>query len=358
MLNILYIIAIFVLFTPNVFIKTPKQMMFYVIHSICFALFFYLTYELIQPNKEGALLNAYDIYGDKRKIEATNVDLGNVKLEEGTYTLNQQPQIIYTEPHKKPDVIDLPPLLSRNQLEDDLKKLMKHNHKEKERINDVYCAANYGENTTCCNQPASEVPFENQCPKYAPICSGYVAFEKWGKCVSNNDSVPNIQYKEKNKELCFNKHESCSSWKRCCPGGPGSNENTQCGSDDCFVDGKPCVGSWMKENCPRTCGLCNDINKWDGNIMGKYVAEDNVKKGNNNGNYYVTIRKTENERNNTYIWSNDNGIKFILQRISNTNTFRVIGSEYNNWTIAKVYLDSNDHVKYIIGPNNTIFVKQ
>jgi hypothetical protein len=32
----------------------------------------------------------------------------------------------------------------------------------------------------------------------------------------------------------------------------------------------------MKENCPRTCGLCPSKNTWDGDISGYYIAEESV----------------------------------------------------------------------------------
>lgn len=356
LLTILYIFALFVLFSPNVLIKANKQ---YLLYSLCFSLMFYLTYEFIQHKEyEGATFNAYDVQGNKYDIDATNVNLGDVQLEKGMSSLNPQSRVIYTEPPKSIEnkSTNGPLLFSRYKLETDLEKVMEHGHEEKERLTNVYCAANYGKNTTCCGQPAAEVPEDNQCPKHKPICSGYVAFEKWGQCVSNDNSVPNIQEKKKETELCLNKNKSCPAWKQCCPGGKGSTEEIKCGTDDCPVNGKPCLGNWMKDNCPRTCGLCEDGYKWDGNIGGKYVVEKKVEQGNDNSQHYATVRKSKN--NNTYTWKNDNGITYILQRISDKHDYLVVGDENSEWTIAKVHLDSNDHVKYIIGPNNDIYVKQ
>ena len=355
LLVILHIFALFVLFSPNVLIKANKQYLFY---SMCFSLIFYLTIDFVQHKQyEGATFNAYDVQGNKHDIDATNVNLGDVQLEKDMSSLNPQSRIIYTEPPKTSETIlkDTPQLFSRYKVENDLEKLMEHGHEEKERLTNVYCAANYGKNTTCCGQPAVEVPKDNQCPKHKPICSGYVAYEKWGQCVSNDDSVPNLQEKKKT-ELCLNKNKSCPTWKQCCPGGKGSTEQIKCGTDDCPLNGKPCVGNWMKENCPVTCGLCEGGYKWDGNIGGKYVVDKKVENGNDNLQHYATVRKSKN--NNTYIWKNDNGITYILQRISDTHDYVVVGDENNNWKVAKVHLDSNDHVKYIIGPNNDVYVKQ
>lgn len=358
LLTILYIFVLFVLLTPNYLIKTQK-IYSYLLHSLCFALFLYFTFDIIEYKQiEGATFKAYDVNGDKYNIEATNVDLGDVQLEQGMSSLNPQSRVIYTDPPSPPTkniLLDVPPLYSRNQLSKDLEKVMEHSHEEKESLTNTYCAANYGENTTCCGQTYSPVPEENQCPKHSPICSGYVAFEKWGQCVSNDNSIPNIEYKSKNKS-CENKDESCPSLKNCCPGGTGSNKDIKCGLSDCPVHGKPCVGSWMKENCPNTCNLCDDEHKWDGNIGGKYIVIEKVKNGNDNGNHYVTIRKSKDK--NMFTWTNNSGNNYILQRISNTNDYRVVGDEKNDWTIAKVYLDYRDHVKYIIGANNEVYVKQ
>jgi hypothetical protein len=358
LLVILHIFALFVLFSPNVLIKANKQYLFY---SICFSLIFYFTIDLVQHKQhEGATFNAYDVHGNKYDIDATNVNLGDVQLEKGSSSLDQQSRIIYTEPPSKNTeniLTNVPPLFSNYQLEKNLNKVMEHGHEEKERLTSVYCAANYGENTTCCGQPATEVPIENQCPKHKPICSGYVAFEKWGQCISNDDTIPNLQHREKKKETCLNKNKSCPAWKQCCPGGKGSNKETKCGTDDCPLDGKPCVGSWMKENCPRTCGLCEDGHQWDGNIGGKYIVEKKVEEGNDNSHHYASVQKSK-DNNNTYVWKSDSGTTYVLQRISNTHDYIVVGDEYNDWKVAKVHLDYNDHVKYIIGPNNDVYVKQ
>lgn len=357
LLTILYIFALFVLFSPNIMIKAHKQ---YFLYSICFSLMLYFTFDFIQYKEfEGAIFNAYDVQGSKYDIEATNVNLGDVQLDNGMSSLDPQSRIIYTEPPKTTENIftDVPPLFSKYKLENDLEKVMEHGHEEKERLTNVYCAANYGTGSTCCGQPAADVPTENQCPKYKPICSGYVADKNWGQCVSNDDTLPNIQYKgTKDKELCLNNNTNCPAWKQCCPGGKGSTKETKCGTDDCPLNGKPCLGTWMKENCPRTCDLCEDGTQWDGDIGGKYVVDKKVEIGNDNLNHYATIQKSKD--NDTYVWKNDNGVTYILQRISNTHEFRVVGDEMNEWTIAKVHLDYNDHVKYIIGPNKEIFVKQ
>lgn len=63
------------------------------------------------------------------------------------------------------------------------------------------------------------------------------------------------------KKACVNKNTNCPQWKTCCPGGSGSNSSTTCGRGDCPINGKPCVGTWMKENCQQTCDLCEKEDK-------------------------------------------------------------------------------------------------
>lgn len=50
----------------------------------------------------------------------------------------------------------------------------------------------------------------------------------------------------------------CRSSRRCCPGGPGA---AHCGQLDCTWNearqAYDCPGSWMRDNCALTCGLCD-----------------------------------------------------------------------------------------------------
>ena len=63
---------------------------------------FYFTIDLVQHKQhEGATFNAYDVQGNKYDIDATNVNLGDVQLEKGSSSLDQQSRIIYTEPPSK-----------------------------------------------------------------------------------------------------------------------------------------------------------------------------------------------------------------------------------------------------------------
>eukprot|EP00929_Paragymnodinium_shiwhaense_P067931 TRINITY_DN34142_c0_g1_i1.p1 TRINITY_DN34142_c0_g1~~TRINITY_DN34142_c0_g1_i1.p1 ORF type:complete len:319 (-),score=53.00 TRINITY_DN34142_c0_g1_i1:179-1135(-) len=54
------------------------------------------------------------------------------------------------------------------------------------------------------------------------------------------------------------KVSQCRASKRCCPGGPGA---AHCGRLDCAWDevrqAYNCPGSWMRDNCALSCGLCD-----------------------------------------------------------------------------------------------------
>ena len=100
LLIIIYIFASFVLFSPNIFFKSSKN--HYIYHAVLFSLFLYISsYTLEFTLKEGAMLNAYDIYGNQEKINITNIDLGDVKLPDDYSSLDQKPRIIYKVPEKK-----------------------------------------------------------------------------------------------------------------------------------------------------------------------------------------------------------------------------------------------------------------
>lgn len=320
LLIIIYIFASFVLFSPNLFFKSSKKHFLY--YALAFSIFLYIScYFLESKVKEGAMLNSYDIHGNKHEIDVTNINLGEVKLSDEYSSLDTRPRIVYTVPEKKLQngLTTIPPIVRQNQLNMDIGNLMKHTHPESYQRNErnVYCAAHHGETTTCCDQPVVDVPEENVCPKLKPYCSGYVANEKWGTCLPMNDEVPKLTYKvPKKNESCFNKDPDCSDTK--------------------------------------TCGFCDDVSSWDGNISGKYVNEKQVNKGNKQPQFYVTIESYEK----LFLWKNDVGSIWILERISNTHDYRVTGDPYASWDIAKVVLDDNNNVHYIIGPNNEIFVKQ
>lgn len=361
-LSIIYIFALFVIFTPHfIFKNLHKNKYAFLIYSFLFSIVFYLTYDMISHKEiEGASLTTYDIYGNEEKINASNIDLGDVQFENGFDSINKPSGIIYTEPPSigNQPAPSPPSLFNRYSLEEDINKLFKHHHDApyKRNIKEVLCAADYGKEKACCDQPPVNVPSENVCPKLKPYCKGYVALEKWGKCTDENlDAPPNFEYKKKEKEQCLDKNQQCKSHKRCCPGGPGSNKDVLCGTQDCPVKGETCVGSWMKDNCARTCGLCPSKNTWDGDISGYYIAEESVENKNVNLNHYVTINKLYG---NEFAWNNRAGSNWNLKRFTNTNNFVVSNYPKDQWSMTHVVLDKDNKVLSILGPGNELFTKQ
>jgi hypothetical protein len=362
-LSIIYIFALFIIFTPHFILKVlHKNKYSFMIYSLLFSVVFYLTYDMvIHKEIEGALLTAYDVHGNEEKVDINNVDLGDVNLNGGFNSIRKPSGLIYTEqtPIGNQPASSLPSLFNRYALEQNINKLFTHDHddvyKRNKNLNDVLCAADYGKTISCCDQPQVKVPSENVCPKSKPTCKGYVAFEKWGTCENINiEAPPNFEYNEK-KVQCFDKNERCKSNKRCCPGGPGSNSDVMCGTEDCPVKGESCVGSWMKDNCPSTCGLCPNNKIWDGDISGYYIAENLIAKNNMNPNHYVMINKLYD---NEFTWNNRGGSNWNLKRFSNTESFLISNYPKNKWTMTRVVLDQYNKVISILGPGDELFTKQ
>jgi hypothetical protein len=359
-LSIIYIFALFVIFSPHFlspFLQKNKYA--FLIYSLLFSIVFYFTFDIVTHKEiEGALLTTYDIYGNQEKVDVTNVNLGDVQLDNGFTSLVKPNKIIYTESAPTQPAGSPPSLFNRYALEENINKLFQHHHDEtyKQNIKEVLCAADYGKKTACCDQPPANVPDENVCPEIKPYCIGYVEKEKWGRCsTENRNAPPNFTFKPKEKEKCLDKENICKTHKRCCPGGPGSDSNVKCGTEDCPIEGKTCVGTWMKENCPKTCGLCERRNDWDGDISGYYIAEKSIEKNDLNFNDYVSINKLYG---NEFAWNNRAGSNWKLKRYSNTNSFEVSNYPENQWSMTRVVLDNNNKVLSILGPGNQLFTKQ
>ena len=363
-LSIIYIFALFVIFTPHfIFKHLHKNKYAFLIYSFLFSIVFYLTYDVvIHKEIEGASLTTYDIYGNQEKVNAPNILLGNVELDHGYTSLTKPENIIY--PHvENPFVMatpatSAPNLTNRFKLQQQIDTLFQHNHDEpyKRNMKEVLCAADYGKDKACCGQPPANVPKENVCPIEKPFCKGYVSEEKWGKCVKHNpDAPPDLKYVEKGSGSCRNLDELCSIMGRCCPGGPGSDSTVTCKTEDCPVKGERCVGTWMEKNCPSTCKLCKDSETWDGDISGFYVADTLLKNRNSDLNDYVTIKKIDE---NHFSWNNRAGAKWLLKRFSNTESFLVTNYPNDQWNMTRVILNDNNDILSILGPGNKPFVKR
>eukprot|EP00931_Biecheleriopsis_adriatica_P080494 TRINITY_DN53838_c0_g1_i1.p1 TRINITY_DN53838_c0_g1~~TRINITY_DN53838_c0_g1_i1.p1 ORF type:complete len:356 (-),score=46.65 TRINITY_DN53838_c0_g1_i1:255-1322(-) len=82
---------------------------------------------------------------------------------------------------------------------------------------------------------------------------------------AGDTSPPPSAKQEAAAEICRDKQsaEQCGT-VACCPGGAGG---PQCGGSDCSFDSVSntysCPGSWMKQNCAASCGLCEVCNRDD-----------------------------------------------------------------------------------------------
>lgn len=99
---------------------------------------------------------------------------------------------------------------------------------------------------------------------------------------------------------------NCPQWKQCCPGGSGSDANVSCGASDCPTNGQPCVGTWMKQNCQLTCGVCKETldpktTNSDWEYLGEFDNLEDCKKDtieNRQGKYASIVYYTNDFGNN------------------------------------------------------------
>lgn len=108
----------------------------------------------------------------------------------------------------------------------------------------------------------------------------------------------------------------CPQWKQCCPGGSGSDGNITCGASDCPTNGQPCLGTWMKENCQLTCGICKDklepkTTNPDWEYLGEFNNLEDCKKDSveNRQGKYASIVYYTNEFGNNWAKTCYGGVK-------------------------------------------------
>jgi len=211
-LLIIYIFVLFVIFSPNFLFKTHFQphIIQSFVHAIIFSVIFYLTYVKIEwKEKEGATIgtyetNTHDITYD---IDVNNQSLANLNpqtKQSGPKTITYKNDVVSSSPisSQTEELTKMPPYdysKFRNYDYDSMKKklslLESHQHSNqyydlipnfKSTNPEIMCAANYGENRTCCRQPDNYVPDENVCGPLKPYCTDYKHNVQWGKCVANN----------------------------------------------------------------------------------------------------------------------------------------------------------------------------
>ena len=211
-LLIIYILVLFVIFSPNFLFKTHFQthIIQSFVHAIIFSIIFYFTYVQIEHReKEGATIGTYetnkhDIVYD---IEVNNQSLANLNPQtnqSGPKTVTYKNDVVAASPvnSQNEELTKMPPYdysKFRNYDYDSMKKkielLESHQHSNqyvdlipnfKSTNPEILCAANYGENRTCCRQPDKYVPNGNVCGPLKPYCKDYIHNVQWGKCVAEN----------------------------------------------------------------------------------------------------------------------------------------------------------------------------
>jgi len=211
-LLIIYICVLFVIFSPNFLFKSHFQthIIQSFVHAIIFSIIFYLTYVKIElKEKEGATIGTYEtnVHDRTYDIEISDQSLANLtppSKQIAPKTVSYKNEVISSSPisSQSDELTKMPPYdysKFRNYDYDSMKKkialLETHQHSNKyfdlvpnfKSTNpEIMCAANYGENRTCCRQPDNYVPDENVCGPLKPYCTDYKHNVQWGKCVANN----------------------------------------------------------------------------------------------------------------------------------------------------------------------------
>ena len=118
------------------------------------------------------------------------------------------------------------------------------------------------------------------------------------------------------KTMGVDSNMNCPQWKQCCPGGSGSDGNITCGASDCPTNGQPCLGTWMKENCQLTCGICKDklepkTTNPDWEYLGEFDNLEDCKKESteNRQGKYASIVYYTNEFGNNWAKTCYGGVK-------------------------------------------------
>ena len=218
-LLIIYIFVLFVIFSPNFLFKTHFQthIIQSFVHAIIFSIIFYFTYvQIEQREKEGATIGTYetnkhDIVYDIKVNSQSLANLNSQTNQSGSKTVTYKNDVVAASPvnSQNEELINMPSYDyskfhnydydSHNYDYDSMKKkielLESHQHNNqyydlipnfKSTNPEILCAANYGENRTCCRQPDKYVPDGNICGPLKPYCKDYIHNVQWGKCVANN----------------------------------------------------------------------------------------------------------------------------------------------------------------------------
>lgn len=142
-LLIIYIFLLFVFFNYALLLTNVKNTNKYLVATFLFGIVFYFTHNFVIPNKEPMI-----IFNENKR--------STLEVED-----KHKDNWVIVPPSIEDPVIQPPPTFPSLPIQ---------------------CAANYGEDKTCCGQPPAIVPYSNMCQEDKPYCHGYVALKKWGTC--------------------------------------------------------------------------------------------------------------------------------------------------------------------------------
>lgn len=215
--TIIYIFCLFLLCIPNFLYKTTNNVSFshVLLYGLVFSTILYLTYDLVNNNKEfmetkmsfqvndsNKLLDSLQsIFGFKE--QETEIRLNNnmgegILLQDMNATTNNSPKPF--GPIAPIDNVDAS-ILTPKPSEEIINKI--NSEYENAYINMVNppsttynykedgCMANYNDPVPCCTQPGETVSFNRTCTKSKPFCVNYIANDDWGQCISSGGGGAN-----------------------------------------------------------------------------------------------------------------------------------------------------------------------
>ncbi len=221
-LFIIYIFALFVIFSPNFIFQYSKSnnILVSVLHAIIFSIVLYVTYNSVSKKQtEGATIGTYNKNNDQSSLNVNELTLGGVldeppEIDKQT-DIQYSNEVVVSSPNaaEEDKLTAMPPYDYSNfrtydyeNMEKKLKMLESHKHTNhyfdlvpnfNENKHEILCAADYGTSKPCCRQPNAFIPELHQCDALKPYCTDYISGKQWGKCVSTNPHPkPNLVYDE------------------------------------------------------------------------------------------------------------------------------------------------------------------
>ena len=219
-LLIIYIFALFVIFSPNLIFNYSKtnNILVVLLHAIIFSIVVYITYNSVINTKiEGATIGTLDKNNVSYPLEVNEMDLGGVIVGnsdiEEPKDVSYNNEIVVSTPNSAEEdkLTTMPPYDYTNfrtydyeNMKKKINMLESHKHTNhyfdlvpnfNQTRHEVLCAADYGTNKPCCRQPNAFIPEVNQCTALKPYCKDYITGKQWGACVSTNPyPTPNLVY--------------------------------------------------------------------------------------------------------------------------------------------------------------------